>query len=209
MSDKISGKFHPIPSTIANQRWISIRNIFVFGGHFVPWLPWQRPPFWICSTPKAATYYSGYSYKVDHNMAPKPWISIPNIKIYLETKFRPNRRIFVFWRPLSHSKPTMDIDSQHHNLVGIFFFAQIGGFLYFGGNFGFKMATIANQLWMSIRNIINYLETKFRPNRKIFVLGGHFIPWLPWQWPPFWFFSTPPQKLSHTMVDIPTKWIII
>jgi hypothetical protein len=25
------------------------------------------------------------------------WISIPNIKIYLETKFRLNRRIFVFW----------------------------------------------------------------------------------------------------------------
>jgi hypothetical protein len=40
--------------------------------------------------PKAATYYGGYSYKVDHNMAPKPWISIPNIKIYLETKFRPS-----------------------------------------------------------------------------------------------------------------------
>ena len=33
---------------------------------------------------KAATYYGGYFYKVDHNMAPKPWISIPNIKIYLE-----------------------------------------------------------------------------------------------------------------------------
>jgi hypothetical protein len=26
------------------------------------------------------------------------WISIRNIIIYLETKFRPNRRIFVFWR---------------------------------------------------------------------------------------------------------------
>jgi hypothetical protein len=49
--------------------------------------------------PKAATYYGGYSYKVDHNMAPKPWISIPYIKIYLETKYRPNRRIFVFWQP--------------------------------------------------------------------------------------------------------------
>ena len=36
--------------------------------------------------PKAAKYYGGYSYKVDHNMALKPWISIPNIKIYLETK---------------------------------------------------------------------------------------------------------------------------
>ena len=51
------------------------------------------------NTPKAATYYGGYSYKVDHNMAPKPWILIPKIKIYLETKFRPNWRIFVFWRP--------------------------------------------------------------------------------------------------------------
>jgi frataxin-like iron-binding protein CyaY len=72
---------------------------------------------------KAATYYGGYSYKVDHNMAPKPWISIPNIKIYLETKFRPNQRIFVFWRPFwiqngHHSKPTMNINSQHHNLLG-------------------------------------------------------------------------------------------
>ena len=83
MSDKISVKFHPIPSTIANQRWISIRNIiiyletkfrpyrriFVFGGHFVPWLPWQWPPFWICSTPpKAATHYGGYSYKVSWSL---------------------------------------------------------------------------------------------------------------------------------------------
>jgi hypothetical protein len=71
MSDKISGKFHPIPSTIANQRWISIRNII----------------------------------------------------IYLETKFRPNRRIFVFWRPFwiqngRHSKSTMTINSQHHILLG-------------------------------------------------------------------------------------------
>jgi hypothetical protein len=73
--------------------------------------------------PKAATYYGGYSYKVDHNMAPKPWISIPYIKIYLETKYRPNRRIFVFWRPFwiqngHHRKPTMNINSQHHNLLG-------------------------------------------------------------------------------------------
>ena len=195
MLDKISGKFHPIPSTIANQRWISIRNIiicletkcrpnrrifylaailylgyhgngrhfggffnpqklphtmvdiptkwiiiwlpnhgyqfptskstwkqnrriFVFGGHFVPWLPWQWPPFWFFfNPPKAVTYYGEYSYKVDHNMAPESWISIPNIKIYLETKFRPNRRIFVFRRPFW------------------------------------------KQRWISIRNIIIYLET--------------------------------------------------
>jgi hypothetical protein len=35
----------------------------------------------------------------DHNMAPKQWISIRNIIIYLETTFCTNRRIFVFWRP--------------------------------------------------------------------------------------------------------------
>ena len=39
-------------------------------------------------------------------------------------------------------------------------FAQIGGFLYFGGHFGFKMAAIANQRWISICNIIIYWETK-------------------------------------------------
>ena len=43
-------------------------------------------------------------------MAHKRWISIRNIIIYLETAFRPNRRIFVFWRPflvqnVHHSKP--------------------------------------------------------------------------------------------------------
>jgi hypothetical protein len=32
---------------------------------FAPWLPRQRPPFWIFSAPpKAATHYGGYSYKV-------------------------------------------------------------------------------------------------------------------------------------------------
>jgi hypothetical protein len=30
----------------------------------------------------------------------------------------------------------------------------------------FILAAIANQRWISIRNIIIYLETKFRPNQK-------------------------------------------
>ena len=61
-------------------------------------------------------------------------------------------------------------------------FAQIGGFLYFGGHFGFKMAAIANQRWISIRNIIIYLEAKFRPNRRIVVF-----------WWPFWI-----QNVCHS-----------
>jgi hypothetical protein len=48
--------------------------------------------------------------KIWYYMAPKRWISIRNIIIYLETNFRPIRRIFVFWRPFlvqngHHSKP--------------------------------------------------------------------------------------------------------
>jgi hypothetical protein len=31
---------------------------------FAPWLPWQRPPFWIFSTPQKLPHTSGYSYKV-------------------------------------------------------------------------------------------------------------------------------------------------
>jgi hypothetical protein len=49
-------------------------------------------------------------------IANQRWILIRNIIIYLETKIRPNRRIFVFWGPFwiqngRHSKPTMDINS--------------------------------------------------------------------------------------------------
>jgi hypothetical protein len=44
--------------------------------------------------------------------------------------------------------------------------------LYIGGHFGFKMATIANQRLISIRNIIIYLETKFRPNLEDFCILG-------------------------------------
>ena len=138
MSDKNSGKIHPIPSTIANQRWISIRNIiiyletkfrpnrrsFVFGSHLIPWLPWQRPPFWIFST----------SQKLPHNTVdiPTKWIIIwlpnhgyqfPTSKSTWKSNFAQNRRIFVFWRSSwiqkgRHSKPTMAINSQHHNLLG-------------------------------------------------------------------------------------------
>ena len=35
---------------------------------FAPWLPWQRPPFWIFQPPKAATDYGGYFYKVSWSL---------------------------------------------------------------------------------------------------------------------------------------------
>ena len=114
--------------------------------------------------------------------------------------------IFVFWRPFwiqngRHSKPMMDINSQHHNLLGNQISPKSEDFVFWRP---FWIA-IANQRWISIRNIIIYLETKFCPNLGIFLFGSHFVPWLPWQRMPFWICSTP-QKLPHTTVDIPTNF---
>ena len=35
---------------------------------FAPWLSWQRPPFWICSTLKSSPHNSGYSYTVSWSL---------------------------------------------------------------------------------------------------------------------------------------------
>ena len=67
--------------------------------------------FWMFWTKYWNDIYNNIWYDLkDHNMAPKQWISIRNIIIYLEAKCCPNRRIFVFWRPFwiqngRHSKP--------------------------------------------------------------------------------------------------------
>ena len=48
-----------------------LQNFVKFGLNltfFAPWLPWQWPPFWIFSTPKNATHYGGYSYKVSWSL---------------------------------------------------------------------------------------------------------------------------------------------
>jgi hypothetical protein len=68
-------------------------------------------------------YFGGHFGFKMAAIANQRWISIRNIIIYLETKFRPNRRIFLFWRPFwiqngHHNKPMMNINSQHHNLLG-------------------------------------------------------------------------------------------
>ena len=48
-------------------------------------------------------------------------------------------------------------------------------------------------------------ETLLQNFVKLEVNLTFFAPWLPWQRPPFWIFFNP-QKLPHTMVDIPTKF---
>ena len=51
----------------------------------------------------------------------------------------------------------------------------------------------------------NLLGNQISPKSEDFCIWRHFVPWLPWQRPPFWICSTP-QKLPHTTVDIPTKF---
>ena len=89
--------------------------------------PWQRQAFWNFQASKPFIHMpyniSIKLHPIPSSIANQRWISIHNIIIYLETKFRPNRRIFVFWQPFwiqngRHSKPTMNINSQHHNLLG-------------------------------------------------------------------------------------------
>jgi hypothetical protein len=103
-------------------------------------------------------------------------ISIRNIIIYLETKFRPNRRIFVFWRPFwiqngRHSKPMMDINSKHYNLLGSQISSQSEDFCTLAP-FWIQNGRLANQRWISIHNIIIYLEIKFRHSKPEWLLCG-------------------------------------
>ena len=47
---------------------------------FAPWLPWQQPPFWICSTPKSCHTLRGYCYSV-------LWNLMKGIPIFLNPSF--------------------------------------------------------------------------------------------------------------------------
>ena len=59
-----------------------------------------------------------------------------------------------------------DINSQEQNLLG----NQIGGFLYFGGHFGFKMATIANQTMDINSQHHNLLRSQISPKSEDFCI---------------------------------------
>ena len=140
-----------------------------------------------------------------------------------------------FWKVSSnsehHSKPTMNINLHHHNLLGNQISPKSEDFCIwwpfyilvtmvmatilncfnppkaatYHGGYSYKVDhNMAPKPWISIPNIKINLETKFRPNWRIFVLGGHFVPWLPWQLPILNLFN--PQKLPHTTVDIPTNF---
>ena len=124
-------KFCSIPNTVQFFAWLCLdANIKV-----PIWPPYQNSGMWmqvsslptnssLQNTPRYQFSLKSETIDIGFKMAAiadQQRISIRNIIIYLEAKFRPNRRIFVFWRPLNghHSKPTIDINSQHHNLLGI------------------------------------------------------------------------------------------
>ena len=56
---------------------------------FAPWLPWQRPPFWIFlfNSPIAATHYGGYSYKVSWSLMKER-----NPNFFLNPPFKNNNK---------------------------------------------------------------------------------------------------------------------
>ena len=122
----------------------------------------------------------------------------------METKFRPNRRIFVFWRSLwiqngRHSKLKWSqygaecltpckypfpLKSFHFRIFNNFFY------LYIGGHFeNFKNKA---QLWVMI-----YFCVKFQKDPLFGVNLTYFAPWLPWQRPPFWIFFNPSKAATH------------
>ena len=135
----------------------------------------------------------------------------------MEAKFRPNRRMFVFWRSFwiqngSHSKPKWSqygaaclTPCKYPFPLKSFHFWIFNDFLnfYIGGPFEMsailKILKTKSTIWVMI-----YFCFKFQKDPLFGVNLTFFTPWLPWQRPTFWIFSTP-QKLPHTTMDIPTK----
>ena len=110
----------------------------------------------------AAILYLGYNGNGRHFEFVQPPQNLSHTTVDIPTKW------IIIWLPNhGYQFPTSKSTWKPN-------FAQIGGFLYFGDHFGIKMAAIANQRWISIRNIIIYLETKCRPNRRIFVFWRQF-----------------------------------
>ena len=90
----------------------------------------------------------------------KRWISIRNIIIYLEAKFRPNRRIFVFWQPfwiqngrhmVQHVLLPVNIHFHWNLLIFLFLTIYLNFFnFYIGGHFENFKNKEHNFEWWSI-----------------------------------------------------------
>ena len=144
----------------------------------------------------------------------KRCISIRNIIIYLETKFRPNRRIFVLWRPflvenhrVHHSKPkwspygaaylTPSKIHFHWNLF-IFEFLTIFFYFYIGGHLEiFKKKEHNFEWWSFFVSSFKRMRCTFelKKNCTLVTMATAAILNL---------FN--PQQLPHTTVDILRKF---
>ena len=144
----------------------------------------------------------------------KRCISIRNIIIYLETKFRPNRRIFVLWRPFWFKIIGSTIANQngrhmvlhillpvnihfHWNLF-IFEFLTIFFYFYIGGHLEiFKKKEHNFEWWSFFVSSFKRMRCTFelKKNCTLVTMATAAILNL---------FN--PQQLAHTTVDIPTKF---
>jgi hypothetical protein len=98
-------------------------------------------------------------------MAPKPWIS----KSTWKPNFAQIGRIFVFWWPFwiqngHHSKPTMDINSQHHNLLENQISPKSEDFCIW--------RTFCTLVTMAMATILNFFNTQKLPHTTVDI-GGY------------------------------------
>jgi hypothetical protein len=91
----------------------------------------------------AAILYLGYHGNCCHFEIVQPPQKLPHTTVDIPTKW------IIIWLPNHGYQFPTSRSTWKPN------FAQIGGFFYFGGHFGFKMATIANQQWISIETPLN------------------------------------------------------
>jgi hypothetical protein len=74
-------------------------SLVCYGGHFERPPKYKNPPIWLQNTPRYQFSLKSETIDKMATIANQRLISIRNIIIYLEIKFLPNRRIFVFWWP--------------------------------------------------------------------------------------------------------------
>ena len=149
-------------------------------------------------------------------MAPnskKRWrLSIRKTKIYLETKCCPNRRIFYFGSHFGFKMAAVANQYGRHMVqhvllpVNIHFHWNLFIFEFLTIYFDFILAAILKILKTNSTTLSDDLFLcQVSKGSAVRMNLTFFVPWLPWQRPPFWIFSTP-EKLPHTTVDIPTKF---
>jgi hypothetical protein len=138
--------------------------------------PWQQQTFWKFQASKPFIHMP-YNISIKFHPIQSTFfaffVATAAILKFLSLKIMCTRVRQNFWKISSnsehHSKPTMNINSQHHNLLGNQMSPKSEDFCIW-----WPFYTLVTMATAAILNLFN-----------------------------------PPQKLPHTTVDIPIKWIII